>query len=76
MAADITLTQECIKATSNYGSTIYTNICTGDIHTIAWGGNDYLSFYVGWGAVGLGILFALALISMFTAMAISVFSNG
>lgn len=37
---DITLTADCIKSVSNFGSTTYMNICTGTSSVVPWGAMD------------------------------------
>jgi hypothetical protein len=33
--------EQCLKATTNFGGTIYTNICTGTQSVIPWGTADW-----------------------------------
>jgi uncharacterized membrane protein YukC len=46
---------QCIKSATNFGETIYTNVCNGTIATVPWGTFD-------WFGVGLAGLGALALL--------------
>lgn len=58
---------ECIKSVTHWGSTAYTNICTGQTYSLPWGFMDY----AGVGLLGLfallllvGIVFLVAFIIM------------
>lgn len=33
--------EQCLKATSNYGETLYRNICTGTVTSVPWGTVDW-----------------------------------
>lgn len=35
---------ECIKEKNNIGSTLYTNVCTGETYTIRWSSFDWFAF--------------------------------
>ena len=61
---DVTLNQnyaECIKSVSNWGETIYTNICLNTSHTLVWGSMDYLSMVM---LVLFGGSFALMMLGL------------
>lgn len=36
---------ECIKQTSNFGSTVVHNICNGTTQVVPWGGLDWLVMF-------------------------------
>lgn len=33
---------QCLKSISNFGSTTYQNICTGQTYSVGWGGLDWV----------------------------------
>ena len=51
---------QCLKSTSNFGNTVYNNICTGESSVVNWGGVDW-AFCIFLILLGLGVLiFAVA----------------
>lgn len=50
MTAELNVNQnyaECIKSVSNWGETVYANICTHATQVVAWGSMDYLLVVTG-----------------------------
>lgn len=56
---------ECLVRMANFGATTVTNICTGAVHTVPWGTVDWAM------AAGL-FAFAVAIVTMFGAMTVSI----
>lgn len=54
--------KECLKEQSQFGQTVYHNICSGTQTIVPWGGVDWMFAYVGFGVLGVLGLLALALI--------------
>mgnify|MGYP007023449488 FL=1 len=47
---------QCLKTISNFGSTTYQNICTGDSYIVSWGSIDWMKY----------IFMAVILLAMFS----------
>lgn len=59
---DLNLNQaDCIRTASSFGKTVYTNICSGTITTIDWGGVDWAAAI---GCIGAALLVALIFLGM------------
>ena len=59
--------QQCIKDISNFGETVYQNICNGTETVVPWGTMDY----VGIGLLGFFVLFVATLFSSLLYISIS-----
>ena len=59
--------EQCLKSTSNFGETIYRNICTGAQTAVAWGSVDWTIALV---LTGLGVAFLLFLVAFSVMVAL------
>lgn len=57
--------EQCLKTTSKFGETVYTNICTGQSYAIPMGGLDWLLVI---GTLLLGVTFILVLLAMLKSL--------
>lgn len=49
---DINLQQQCIKEASNFGNTVYMNVCNGSSSIVPWGSLDWF----GWIFIGVCVV--------------------
>jgi hypothetical protein len=63
---DISLTKDCVKQASNFGVTVYHNICTGADTSVPWGTLDWVLTFGGLAAL---LVFLLLFLSMAVAFA-------
>lgn len=63
--SDINLnTSECIVKTSNFGETIVTNICSGNVVTVPWGTLQYFGTSVAFIASLAVFIFIIIVVTM------------
>ena len=47
--------EQCLKSITNFGNTVYQNICTGQVTSVAWGNADwFLGIFLV--CLGIGVL--------------------
>lgn len=39
---NIQITKDCVQSINNIGSTIYQNICNGELSVVPWGSGDWI----------------------------------
>jgi len=62
--------KECLKEQSQFGQTIYHNLCDGTQTVVPWGGVDWMWAYIGFAVLGvIGLVLLMFIVGGFFAAA-------